>query len=171
MCDKHKEKCTSIWRRICFFFWDFKECFCLKMNQILCSCYSVWFLFCSVLNSAVLMGRAPASGRQRSLAYLLWEGPDCSPNCSRASGSTHRHEWNLTAPLQWQLSYRPKKKEWPFFFSIYPRLLVILIWGLIKILSFDYIFDLRQEVGVNRLIWLSCWPCCPSEEEQMLLSM
>lgn len=51
-----------------------KECFILKINRMLCCCFSVSNY--SVLNSAELMRRALAPGRKRSLAYPLQKGPD-----------------------------------------------------------------------------------------------
>lgn len=43
------------------------ECFILKINQMLCCCFSVWLHICSVLN---LLCHATASSRNRSPAYL-----------------------------------------------------------------------------------------------------
>lgn len=56
----------------CLFFLDLcaginTHCFILKINQMLCCCFSVWLHICSVLN---LLCHATASSRNRSPAYL-----------------------------------------------------------------------------------------------------
>lgn len=60
---------------------------------------------CSVLKSAWFMWRAPTSGRDRSLAYLLQKSPDCR-SCNEVG--TQRSRWKKTHRVKpWWIRHGP----------------------------------------------------------------
>ena len=80
-----------------------QECFIVKINPVLCCCFSVC--------------HAPASGRNRNSAYLLKKGPYCrswyytwnrhTMHQTRLK-VTYRLEFNLSALQRWQSHDRVK---------------------------------------------------------------
>ena len=78
---------------ICLFFFSIfvlTECFILKINLMLCCCFSVWLPVCSVLNSAEFLRicsggiRAARTGTVPDTQWTQWK-------------ITRRLEWNLSA--------------------------------------------------------------------------
>ena len=60
-----------------FVCWCQHRAFYLISDWKLYCCFDAWIPVCSVLNSAELLRRAPASARNSNPAYLCWRALDC----------------------------------------------------------------------------------------------